>query len=53
MKLAKIDVSSIRPLRAVMVAMIEGRAPDAEDEKRLVEIEKQAVAERAKVKQGE
>lgn len=45
-----IDVQSIRPLRAVMAAMIEGRAPDAEDEKLLVEIEKRAVAERVKVK---
>ncbi len=51
--LAALDVQSLRPLRAVMAAMIEGRAPDAEDEKRLVEIEKQAVAERAKVKKGE
>ncbi len=48
-ELQSLDGQSIRPLRVVVAAIIEGRAPDAEDEKRLVEIEKRAVAERAKV----
>lgn len=49
-ELSMLDAQCVRPLRAVIVAMIEGREPGAEDEKLLVEIEKRAVAERAKVK---
>lgn len=48
--LSKMDQQSIRPLRSIIVAMIEGRAPVLEDEKFLVEIEAQAKQMQTKLK---
>ena len=51
-ELARIDEESIRPLRAVMAAMLRGEEPDKADVEYLTAKEEEAEEKREKVKGG-